>query len=574
MRWHAIRRLLRELVPHKAKIALVIFLGLVVSAVQPVSVRITQRIVDDLQHGLSLEFLRSVPLLLILVFIVSGLAKYFHNTLRRTVAEQVILKLRTALFEKYLHMPLANIDRRRTGEMLASIQNDLAQMGQGMDTLSDMLKEPFTFLGLIGVAIYCDWRLTLVTLVVAPVVAQLFSRSGAAVKRYSARNLAHFSDLMSLGQEALVGSRVVKVFRLEPVLHRKFEAIQEQYFKTIRKSISVQELATPAVELIGALLIAGVILYGSYRVSHGYMTTGQLIAFIIAIGLCQMPLKQLNNAFLKMKGAEAAAERVFGVLDVPDDACQPSGRRRASGLRDRIAYEAVSLAYDEKLALDRVSFEIRRGECIALVGQSGSGKTSLVNLLPRLYDPTGGRITIDGVDIRELELGELRGLISFVTQETFLFNDSILENIRYGKPEASRREIERAAELAHCSDFIARCPQGFDTRIGDRGVCLSGGERQRVAIARAILKGAPILVLDEATSSLDSHSEQVVQEAIDTLMAGRTTLLVAHRFSTVRRASRIYVMERGRIRETGTHDELVGMRGIYSGLFERQVSLS
>jgi ABC-type multidrug transport system fused ATPase/permease subunit len=286
-----------------------------------------------------------------------------------------------------------------------------------------------------------------------------------------------------------------------------------------------------------------------------------------------MPIKQLNNAWLKLKTAEAAAERIYGMLDTHDRALARPGRLRVAEFQHDVVYDRVGLIYDEKPVLRGISFRVRCGDCVALVGQSGSGKTSIVNLLARLYEISEGAIRLDGRDIRELDIGDLRQLLSFVTQDVFLFHDSIYENIRYGNPKATRAEILRAAEQAHCTDFISRFSAGFDTWIGDRGMCLSGGERQRVAIARAFVKGAPILVLDEATSSLDSHSEKMVQSALDHLMVGKTTFLVAHRFATVLRASQILVLDQGRIVESGTHQQLLGVDGIYSALYQNQATL-
>lgn len=564
-------RILAEFGLYKPQVALIIFLGLVISAIQPLSVRLSARIIDELHAGMNPEFFRWFPIAIILIFLASGLAKYFYMTTRRYVGEKILTRLRVGLFKKYLVLPMSVIDQSRTGDMLSSIQNDLAQIASGLDTYCDLLKEPFTFLGLLGMAFYCDWRLALSTLIVAPLVAFLFSRSGAAVKRYSARNLALFSDLLSLSQESLVGARVVKVFRLEGPLFEKFQAVHDRYFKTMWKSIRVQELSTPVVEFIGALLMAGVMIYASYRISAGTLTKGQLVAFLLALGLAQMPLKQINNAYLKIKGAEAAADRVYALLDSPELVEKPSGARRVNDLKKGIVFDRVSLHYGEKEALRNVSFTVNKGECVAFVGHSGSGKSSIANLLPRLYEPSGGSILLDGTDIRELFVDDLRNLFSFVTQEVFLFNDTLYENIRYGKPEASEAEITDAAELAHCMDFIRNRPLGFQTRIGDRGACLSGGERQRVAIARAFLKGAPILVLDEATSSLDSQSERVVQEALERLMAGKTTFLITHRFSTILRAGKIFVLDRGQIRQSGTHEQLLTEDGIYHGLYEKQV---
>jgi ATP-binding cassette, subfamily B, bacterial MsbA len=569
---HSMARVWDEVRPHRKTLAIVMGLGLIIAAIQPVSVGLVKRIVDELQKGKGLDpaFFRWVPASLVIIFLVSGLAKYFHNIYRRYITEQVTIHYRSILYGKYLHFPLSVLDEKRAGELLSTIQNDLAQINQGIDTFILAFKEPFTFIGLLGVAFYCDWKLTLVTLLVAPIVALLFSRSGSAVKRYSQRNLEELSDIVSISAESIVGSRVIKVFQLEGPLYDRFKAMQNRYFATAWKSIKVQELATPVVEFIGALLIAGVLLYGGYQTAMGELTSGPLVAFVVAIGLAQMPLKQMNTAYLKIKNAEAAAVRVYRFLDTPDTVREHSGSVRKLSFDDKIRYKNVGLSYRDKSALKDISFEVKRGECVAFVGHSGGGKTSIVNLLPRLYEITHGDILIDGISLRNIYLSDLRNLISVVTQETFLFNDSIYENIRFGNIHADQKAIERAAELSHCSDFIKKMPGGFHTKIGDRGVCLSGGERQRVAIARAFLKGAPILLLDEATSSLDSQSEAIVQDALETLMEGRTTFMVAHRLSTVKKADKIFVVEEGLIRETGSHSELLNRKGLYSQFVEGQ----
>jgi len=568
----ALKRVIAEFKPFKVEIGIVLALGLVISAIQPISVKLSQRIIDELQKGTFIEgsFFKQAPAFLILIFVVSGFAKYFHNTLRRYVSEKLITKYRIVLFEKYLNFPLSVLDKTRTGDFLSNVQNDLGKISTGIDTLILVLKEPFTFLGLIGAAFYCDWRLATSTLIVAPLVAFLFSKSGSAVKRYSHKNLEIFSDLMSLSQESISGARVVKVFQLEKPLFKKFKTVQENYFNVMMKAIKVEELATPIVEFIGALLIAGVIIYGGHRASLGLLTPGQLVGFIIAIGLAQMPLKQLNNAYLKLKTAEAAAERIYLILDTEPKFKKPDGTEKITSFKQSIKFQSVTLNYGDKPALRGLSFEINRGDCVAFVGHSGSGKSSVVNLLPRLYDISSGEILVDGIPIENLLLSDLRNLISFVTQDTFLFNDSLLENIRYGNPLASDKDIEMAAELAHCSEFIKKMKDGFNTRIGDRGVCLSGGERQRVAIARAFLKASPILVLDEATSSLDSQSEAIVQSAIEKLMLGKTTFIVAHRLSTIRKAHKIYVMDEGKIVESGSHENLMRSSGLYRQFFDKQ----
>ena len=570
----ALSRLVARFASYRAQVGLILFLGLIVSAIQPATVRVSEKMISEIQKGQSMDpsVFRWIPFLLIGLFILSGSAKYLYNSLRRTLSETIIGRYREELYQKYLALPLVSLDKKRTGELLAGLQNDLTMISTGIDTLSVVLKEPFTFIGLMAVAFYCEWRLTLVTLLVAPLVALLFSKTGSAVKRYSVKNLETFSDLMALSQESLVGSRVVKVFGLEPRLGKQFAEIQNRYLNTVKKSIRVQELATPLVELVGALLVAGVVFYAGTQAAQGNLTSGQLVGFIIAIGLAQMPIKELNNSFLKLKNAEAAAERLFKVLDEP--LLEPLGTRKNQirSLREGIQFDQVSLMYPGgKKALDRVSFQVREGETIALVGPSGSGKTSVVNLLPRLYEISEGDIRIDGSSIRDFELGDLRALFGFVTQDTFLFHDTIYKNILYGNPQASLSDVEKACALACCSEFIEKLPKGLDTVVGDRGVMLSGGERQRVAIARAFLRNAPILVLDEATSNLDSRSEAIVQKALQELVVGRTTFMIAHRLSTVRSASQILFFENGKLLESGNHEELTSRPSHYRDALSLQV---
>lgn len=574
-RFPALYRLGQKFSEAKGRVLAILLLGLVVSSIQPLSVRLTEKLIRELQkaEGLDTHLFRWLPLFLVGLFVVSGLAKYFYNTLRRTLSEKIIADYREKLFEKYLSLPLASLDKKKTGELLATLQNDLSQISTGIDTLSVVLKEPFTFLGLMAVAFYCDWRLTLATLLVAPLVGILFSRTGSAVKRYSVRNLKNFSELMSLTQESLVGTRVVKVFGLENTLSEQFKKIQDRYLTTAFKSIRVQELATPAVELIGSLLIAGVITYAGFAVSKGSLTSSELVAFIIAIGLAQMPIKELNNSFLKLRNAEAAAERLFSILDESSSeelTLSANPQIKKAQFEKNLRFESVSLAYGEKPVLKDISLLVHRGENIALVGPSGSGKTSFVNLLPRLYELSGGAILLDGVDTRDFDLFSLRRLFSFVTQDTFLFHDTLFNNVAQGKPSASKQEVEKACEMAHCTDFISRLPKGFDTLVGDRGMLLSGGERQRVAIARAFLRNAPILVLDEATSHLDSKSEQIVQEALTALSQGKTTFTIAHRLSTIQKADQILVFEQGSIREQGSHQQLLSKKGHYQEAFLQQ----
>lgn len=566
-----LKRLLGEFKSFRGSVLIVLFLGIIVSAIQPVSLKVTQVIVDQLKTGVDPKKFQWLALIIIPVFIVSGLSKYFYNTIRRVISEKVLQKLRTEIFQKYLTQPLSKIESQKTGELLSKIQNDLAQVNTGIDTFCSLLKEPFTFLGLIGMAIYFDWKLTLCVFLVAPFVVFLFSASGRAVRRYSENNLTQFSDLISLVQESISGARIVKIFNLENRIFVKFLNVQKDYFNTLVKSIKVQEIATPAVELVGTTLMAGIFIYAGYRISSGTISLGDLLSFLLALGLSQMPIKQLNNGYLKIKIAEAAAKRVYEVIDSPTEEFQ---EKTPFHFKDSIEFKNISVYFQNKVALKNISLSIHKNQNIAIVGKSGSGKTTLINLLPKLLHPQGGQVLIDGVDIEEISTIDLRNHISIVSQDPFLFHASIYENIGFGKQNATDSEIIKAAELAYCKEFIEKCPAGYQTIVGERGYSLSGGERQRIAIARAFLKNAPILILDEATSNLDPHSEKKVQQALDELRKEKTTLLISHRYSNLKKVDKIFVLEAGELIQVGHEEDLQKIEGGFFHLFKSEITIS
>jgi subfamily B ATP-binding cassette protein MsbA len=390
------------------------------------------------------------------------------------------------------------------------------------------------------------------------------------LKRYIQQLNQENAHLFSALQESITGARIVKTFNLEQYVREKFRARSGKYAHFLLKTAVLEETSHPMVELITAFLIAGVIYFGGTQVVNGQMTPGGLMAFFTAFALMLHPLRLMNDVSLKLHSAGAAADRIFELMDWKPTLAEAEQPRALEGLERGIELKDVRFAYPdapEREILKGISFEVRRGEAVALVGQSGAGKSSLVSLLPRLFDVTAGSIRIDGVDVRELNLSSLRKNIAVVSQDVFLFNDTIEENIRCGRLDATVQEIHEAAKRAHALEFIERLPQGMKTVIGDRGMKLSGGERQRISIARAFLRQAPLLILDEATSSLDTASERAVQEALDELMKDRTTLVIAHRLSTVQNLDRIYVMREGRIIESGCHDELLSHQGEYARFY-------
>jgi subfamily B ATP-binding cassette protein MsbA len=441
----------------------------------------------------------------------------------------------------------------------------------GLSCINVVIREPITFLVLFGYALKLNWRLTLITLIVFPPLAWVFSMTGKYLKRKIARLTEENARIYSTLQESFTGIRTIKTFRLEKYVRKQFRAKTERYSQVALKIAAVEEAAHPLVEQLFAILMAILVYFGGRQIVHHWMSPGDLLAFFAVFALLTTPLRNLNEVNLKLGQAAGACERVFELFDWKPrmhEAEKPAPLKR---FEREIRFDDVSFAYPdapERPVLKRASFAVERGRVLALAGRSGAGKSSLVSLLPRIFDVTNGRILIDGQDIREVAVEDLRKLIAVVSQDVFLFNDTIEENIRCGRLGATREEIREAARRAHALEFIESLPDGMDTVIGDRGQKLSGGERQRLSIARAFLREAPILILDEATSSLDSKSERAVQEALDQLMVNRTSIIIAHRLSTIRHADTILVLKDGEIVERGTHDQLIGSGGEYAHFHE------
>jgi subfamily B ATP-binding cassette protein MsbA len=512
---------------------------------------------------------------LLLVYFVKGLGGYASAFLMTDIGQRVVRDLRDRLFRHILDQSATFFSRHTSGQLMSRITNDVNQVQQAVsETIGDLLREGLSVVALAAYLFYLDGRLALVAVTGAPLVVYPLVRLGKRIRSTTRRSQEHLERLSHVTAEAFTGHRIVKAFGAEAREEQRFRRASERLYRTNLKVTSALALLPPLMELLGGIAVVGLIWYGSRQIVDKVLTEGDFAAFVAAAFMMYAPIKKLSRVNATLQQAMAASERIFEILDTHSEVPERAGAPALTRLRQAIEFRNVSFAYDgvSKTILKDVSFTVRPGQAVAIVGLSGAGKTTLVNLVPRFYDVSGGAILIDGVDIRDVTLKSLRGQIGMVTQDTVLFDDTIANNITYGAPEASHEEIESAAKAAHAHEFIITLPEKYETRIGERGQLLSGGQRQRIAIARALLRNSPILILDEATSSLDAESELLVQGALQTLMRNRTSFVIAHRLSTVRRADAIIVLEFGRIAEIGRHDELLARPGgVYAKLYSLQI---
>jgi subfamily B ATP-binding cassette protein MsbA len=587
------RILLKNLRPYAALFALALILMSLAALFEAGRTALLKSIIDELS-GTDQSFTRGVaawvdvrhylgatrrglPIiagLLVLFTTIRGFSEYASNVLMWRVGVSVVVRLRERLYDHILKQSSEFFSEYPTNSLTTHIISDAEKVQVAVSTqLADLLREGLTFLALFGLVLVLNWRLTLIVLGMGPLVYVLTVKFGRKLRRLAHRTQEGTEEVLDIAQETISGNRIVKAFGMERFEKARFGEALVRLARTQIRAATVVYLSSPILELVGVIIAAVFLIYAERVISANQMSIGTFAAYIVAMLQMYDPLRKLSRIQNYFQQSFAASSRVYSLLDTHTEKVDKAGAIDIKGLRRKVELQGVSFRYGDSgdPVLKDVSLTVNRGEMLALVGLSGAGKTTLTNLLMRFYDPTMGRILIDDVDIREAKLDSLRSQLALVTQEVILFNDSIINNIAYGRPEFDRTRIEDAARAAYAHDFIVE-RGGYDTIIGERGVKLSGGERQRLAIARALLKDAPILVLDEATSSLDTQSERLLQRALGNLMQGRTTIVIAHRLTTIHRADKIVVLDHGEVVDEGTHDQLMSRGGIYRDLYELQFS--
>ncbi len=564
-------RIVRYAAPYKGIIALSMLASMGVAASDAVLAYLVKPFVDDLIIAGNLGLAKLIPFLVVGIAAFKGVSRYIQEYNIRTAGQHAIQDIRNEVFGHTINLSARFFTNNSSGSLISRILNDVNVMQAALsDVLVTLLRETLTMFALTGYAFYVDWKMALMAFVVIPAAVWPAVAIGKKIKKFSRRGQDAMGNVTSVLEQSFSGIKVIKAFATEDQETQKFIRENAGFFTFIRKTFRYSAASAPVMEIMTSFGVAAVLWYGLDRVAVDAMTKGELFSILAAILLMYTPLKRLTKVNNTIQKAIGAAERVFEVLDNQAEIVDATDATDLSRCQGYVKFENVDFAYDDDLVLRDFSVVAKPGEVVALVGPSGAGKSTFVGLLNRFYDPQQGKILIDGYDIRNLTQSSLHDNLALVDQETFLFNDTLMNNIRYGRPDADTSMVEAAARQAYADEFISQLPDGYDTLVGDRGVRLSGGQRQRICIARAILRDAPILLLDEATSALDTESEAMVQRALGNLMANRTTFVIAHRLSTIMHANRILVLDQGEIVESGNHQELLDQDGLYKRLYDTQ----
>jgi lipid A export permease/ATP-binding protein MsbA len=565
------KRLLKLAKPYRNKFIIAMLCMLVIGAMTSALAFLVKPALDDIFLKPKYFTLIWLPIAIIVVYLVKGICSYTQTVLMSFIGLRIVNNLRNKLYEQIQKQSLSFFTQHPTGLLMSRITNDVGSIQYAVsEAVTSLMKDTSTLICLIFVIFYQDWKLAIIAMFVFPLTIYPISKFGKKMRNVAKSTQITMGSLTSLLQETISGTRIVKAFCMEKYENERFVAENERLFQLNMKAVSISAISSPLMEFLGGIGIGAIIFYGGYNVVRGNSTPGTFFSFLAAMLLLYEPVKRLTNANNTIQSGIVGAERVFSIIDLTPDFEDKPDAINLPPINRGIDIDNVTFCYEKNPVLKNINLSIKAGEVVAFVGMSGGGKTSLVNLIPRFYDVSAGRILIDGYDIRDVSLQSLRRQIAIVTQQTILFNDTVKNNIAYGDIERTENDIINAAKAANAHDFIMKLPNGYDSNIGELGTKLSGGEKQRISIARALLKNAPILILDEATSSLDTEAEIEVQDALDNLMKGRTTLVIAHRLSTIRNANRIIALVNGQIVEEGNHEALMEKKGEYFRLYNLQ----
>ncbi len=566
-------RLLQYVHVYRFRLLVALICSMGVAGLQAVYAWLVQPLMDDIFIAQDEYLFRILPAIILGVAVLKASFAYGQAYYMSYVGNWIVADVRHQLFVQVLRLPVRFHDTNASGRLVARVINDVNEMANAIPSvMKDLFQQGLTFVALLGVVFYQNWKLATILLIIIPASALVIVRIGRRLRKLATRGQESMGDMATVLKEAFTGIRLVKAYGREESETQRFEKTNRAYRSASQKSAQVSALSSPLMEIIGVSGTVVITWYGGYLIGIGAMTPGEFSSFFAAMFMAYAPIRRLSGANLAIQRALAASKRVFDVLDLENEFDREQGKFTLPAIAQSLEFRDVTFSYEssEPPAVEHISLTVQVGEVVALVGSSGSGKSTLVSLVPRFYRPSGGMILIDGRDIREASRASLRRQIGIVTQETILFDDTIRNNIAYGRPEAREQDVIHAAKAAFAWEFIERLPNQLHTLVGEDGVKLSGGQRQRLAIARALLRDPPILILDEATSALDSESEKLVQAALSNLMSHRTTLVIAHRLSTVQHADRIVVLEHGRIVEEGTHAQLLKRDGVYTRLYHTQ----